>query len=158
MDVVAGYKTGGQITGDIMIDGIPKDTKTWKHIMGYAEQNDILNPYLSVLETLRFTASCRLHRDVDREARVQEVIELMGLADYAKFVVGRELEGEGLPKHARKRLTIAVQLVIRPKVLFLDEPTTGTYQYIEDHMYLSPISTSHVGFLLYYFKCRTWKQ
>uniref|UniRef100_A0A7S2UBS7 ABC transporter domain-containing protein n=1 Tax=Attheya septentrionalis TaxID=420275 RepID=A0A7S2UBS7_9STRA len=125
MDVVAGYKTGGQITGDIMIDGIPKDTKTWKHIMGYAEQNDILNPYLSVLETLRFTASCRLHRDVDREARVQEVIELMGLADYAKFVVGRELEGEGLPKHARKRLTIAVQLVIRPKVLFLDEPTTG---------------------------------
>eukprot|EP00978_Attheya_sp_CCMP212_P043255 scaffold279116_cov54-Attheya_sp.AAC.1 len=125
MDVVAGYKTGGQITGDILVDGIPKDTKTWKRIMGYAEQNDILNPYLSVLETLRFTASCRLHRGVDREARVQEVIELMGLADYAKFVVGRELEGEGLPKHARKRLTIAVQLVIRPKVLFLDEPTTG---------------------------------
>lgn len=34
-------------------------------------------------------------------------------------------EGEGLEKHVRKRVTIAVQLVIRPRVLFLDEPVSA---------------------------------
>ena len=53
MDVIAGYKTGGVITGDVLIDGIPKKNSIWKKISGYAEQNDILNPYLSVLETLQ---------------------------------------------------------------------------------------------------------
>jgi hypothetical protein len=48
MDVIAGYKTGGTITGDVLIDGRAKDPAIWKKISGYAEQNDILNPYLSV--------------------------------------------------------------------------------------------------------------
>ena len=124
MDVVAGYKTGGVIGGDIMIDGRPKDEATWKKISGYAEQNDILNPYLTVIETVMFTAACRLPHHVNKQERVNEVLDLMDLHDYANFVVGRELEGEGLSKHVRKRLTIAVQLVIRPCILFLDEPTT----------------------------------
>lgn len=149
MDVIAGYKTGGTITGDILIDNLPKDEATWKKISGYAEQNDILNPYLTVIETLRFTASCRLPSNVDREARVQQILELMGLENFANFVIGREQvnlcerlsvelfsllsnflnaessqEGEGLEKHVRKRVTIAVQLVIRPRVLFLDEPVS----------------------------------
>lgn len=124
MDVIAGYKTGGKITGDIFIDSKPKDEKTWKKISGYAEQNDILNPYLTVIETLRFTASCRLPHDVDEEERVQQILELMDLKAYANHVIGREQEGEGLEKHVRKRVTIAVQLVIRPRVLFLDEPVS----------------------------------
>ena len=86
---------------------------------------DILNPYLSVMETLRFTTLCRLSRDADINSVVEQVVHLMGLQTWTDMVVGRELEGEGLPKHARKRLTIAVQLVGRPKILFLDEPTTG---------------------------------
>ena len=53
MDVIAGYKTGGEITGEVLIDGCPKKDAIWKKISGYAEQNDILNPYLSVLETLQ---------------------------------------------------------------------------------------------------------
>lgn len=108
-----------------MIDGISKDPAIWKSISAYAEQSDILNPYLSVLETLRFTAACRLPRDVDKAAVVQGIVRLMGLDDWVDMVVGRELDQEGLPKHARKRLTIAVQLVTRPRILFADEPTTG---------------------------------
>lgn len=125
LDVIAGYKTGGRITGDIMIDGQPKQDKMWKTISGYAEQSDILNPYLSALETLRFTAVCRLPKTVNRDEVINKVVKLMGLEEWLDVVVGRELEGEGLPKHARKRLTIAVQLVVQPRILFLDEPTTG---------------------------------
>jgi hypothetical protein len=38
MDVIAGYKTGGLIVGDILIDGFRKDERVWKKISGYAEQ------------------------------------------------------------------------------------------------------------------------
>ena len=116
MDVIAGYKTGGTIAGNILIDGAAKC---------YAEQQDILNPYLSVIETLRFTSNCRLKRNVDKEKVIKQVIHLMNLKDWTDYVVGKESEGEGLPKHARKRLTIAIELVGQPKILFLDEPTTG---------------------------------
>jgi len=125
LDVMAGYKTGGTITGDILIDGRPKDPATWKKISGYAEQQDILNPYLSVLETLRFTASCRLPSSTNKEEVIQRVIKLMDLEEWSDHIIGREKDGEGLPKHARKRVTIAVELVALPKILFLDEPTTG---------------------------------
>ena len=107
-----------------MIDGYPKEDTTWKASNAYAEQQDILNPYLSLLETLTFTADCRLPSHADKKAIIHSVIELMDLSEYTNMIVGHEKEGEGLPKHARKRLTIANQLVVQPKVLFLDEPTS----------------------------------
>lgn len=45
LDVMAGYKTGGTITGDILIDGRAKDPATWKKISGYAEQQDIVSTF-----------------------------------------------------------------------------------------------------------------
>jgi len=128
MDCIAGYKTGGTVHGDILIDGCKKDEKIWKKISGYAEQNDILNPYLTALETVRFTAECRLPKTKDRQGIIDRVLTLMNLNDWKNVIIGREVDGEGLPKHARKRLTIAIQLVIEPKILFLDEPTTGLSQ------------------------------
>jgi ABC-type multidrug transport system ATPase subunit len=115
---------------------------------------DVLNPYLSALETIRFTAACRLPGDIDREAVVQDVVRLMSLEEWTDMVVGREAEGEGLPKHVRKRLTIALQLVCLPKILFLDEPTTGlgtvdanlviqAIRRCTDHMGLITVATIH---------------
>ena len=94
LDVIAGYKTGGTITGDILIDGRVKDPLTWRKISGYAEQQDILNPYLSVLETLRFTANCRLPRSVDKESVIQRVLSLMDLEEWSDHIIGREKDGE----------------------------------------------------------------
>ena len=119
-----------------------------------AEQQDILNPYLSTLETLRFTAACRLAADVDKEEVVTNILRLMGLEEWSDMVIGKEVEGEGLPKHARKRLTIAVQLVTKPRILFCDEPTTGlgtaaanlVIQYLRrstDEMGLITVATIH---------------
>ena len=113
---MAGYKTGGKITGDILIDGKSKDPLIWKKICGYAEQQDILNPYLSVLETLRFTATCRLPMGQNREEVIQRVLKLMDIEEWNAHIIGRELDGEGLPKHVRKRVTIANELVALPRV------------------------------------------
>jgi ABC-type branched-subunit amino acid transport system ATPase component len=92
-----------------------------------------------VTETLNFTASCRLPRGVDKKEAVSNILRFMNLEEWKDFVVGRELEGEGLPKHARKRLTIAIQLVIQPKILFLVRTLGGDVPSLSSSYILTPI-------------------
>jgi len=66
MDVIAGRKTQGEITGDILVNGHPKDQKTWSRVVGYVEQTDIHSPQVGpcsfrfcfVPYSLRCGASC----------------------------------------------------------------------------------------------------
>lgn len=69
MDVLAGRKTGGYIEGDIRISGYPKEQSTFARISGYVEQNDIHSPQVTVEESLFFSASLRLPKDVSKETR-----------------------------------------------------------------------------------------
>ena len=55
---------------------------------------------------------------------IEEVIRLVELHQVRNFIVG--LPGiDGLSTEQRKRLTIAVELVANPSIIFMDEPTTG---------------------------------
>lgn len=69
MDVLAGRKTGGYIEGEIKISGYPKVQQTFARISGYVEQNDIHSPQLTVEESLWFSASLRLPKEVSMEKR-----------------------------------------------------------------------------------------
>jgi len=69
MDVLAGRKTGGYIEGGIKISGYPKKHETFARISGYCEQNDIHSPYVTVHESLVFSAWLRLPHDVDEKTR-----------------------------------------------------------------------------------------
>ena len=69
MDVLAGRKTGGYIDGTITISGYPKKQETFARISGYCEQTDIHSPYVTVYESLLFSAWLRLPLEVDSEAR-----------------------------------------------------------------------------------------
>ncbi|KAH7684878.1 Xenobiotic-transporting ATPase protein [Dioscorea alata] len=127
MDVLAGRKTGGYIEGDIHISGYPKDQATFARISGYCEQNDIHSPQVTVRESLIFSAFLRLPNEVtdDEKMRfVDEVMELVELDNIKDAIVG--LPGvTGLSTEQRKRLTIAVELVANPSIIFMDEPTSG---------------------------------
>ncbi|KAI9117671.1 hypothetical protein K1719_011837 [Acacia pycnantha] len=127
MDVIAGRKTGGIIEGDIYISGYPKRQDTFARISGYCEQTDVHSPCLTVLESLLFSAWLRLPSDVDFETQkafVEEVMELVELTSLSGALVG--LPGiDGLSTEQRKRLTIAVELVANPSIVFMDEPTSG---------------------------------
>ena len=69
MDVLAGRKTGGYIEGDIKISGYPKNQETFARVSGYCEQNDIHSPYVTVYESLLYSAWLRLSSDVDTKKR-----------------------------------------------------------------------------------------
>ncbi|KAG8367402.1 hypothetical protein BUALT_Bualt16G0068200 [Buddleja alternifolia] len=127
MDVLAGRKTGGIIDGNINISGYPKKQETFARISGYCEQNDIHSPCLTVHESLLFSAWLRLPSDIDlqtQKAFVEEVMELVELIPLKLALIG--LPGvDGLSTEQRKRLTIAVELVANPSIVFMDEPTSG---------------------------------
>ncbi|KAK2657205.1 hypothetical protein Ddye_010257 [Dipteronia dyeriana] len=127
MDVLAGRKTRGYIEGSINISGYPKNQATFARVSGYCEQNDIHSPYVTVYESLMYSAWLRLSSDIDSKARkvfVEEVMELIELQPLRDALVG--LPGvEGLSTEQRKRLTIAVELVANPSIIFMDEPTSG---------------------------------
>ncbi|KAJ6407594.1 hypothetical protein OIU84_010975 [Salix udensis] len=127
MDVLAGRKTGGYIEGSINISGYPKNQETFARVTGYCEQNDIHSPRVTVYESLLYSAWLRLSKDIDTKTRkmfVEEVMELVELTPLRDALVG--LPGlDGLSTEQRKRLTIAVELVANPSIIFMDEPTSG---------------------------------
>ncbi|XP_012076642.1 pleiotropic drug resistance protein 1 [Jatropha curcas] len=127
MDVLAGRKTGGYIEGSISISGYSKKQETFARISGYCEQTDIHSPHVTVFESLLYSAWLRLPREVDSDTRkmfIEEVMELVELNSLREALVG--LPGvNGLSTEQRKRLTIAVELVANPSIIFMDEPTSG---------------------------------
>ncbi|XP_037467333.1 ABC transporter G family member 41-like [Triticum dicoccoides] len=127
LDVLAGRKTGGVIEGDIRIGGYPKVQQTFARISGYCEQTDVHSPQITVGESVAYSAWLRLPPETDSKARdefVNKVLETIELDEIRDSLVG--VPGvNGLSTEQRKRLTIAVELVSNPSIIFMDEPTSG---------------------------------
>ncbi|KAI3860698.1 hypothetical protein MKX03_014734 [Papaver bracteatum] len=115
------------IYGSISISSYPKKQETFARISGYCEQNDIHSPFVTVYESISYSAWLRLPNEVDPATRkmfAEEVMELVELTPLRGALVG--LPGvNGLSTEQRKRLTIAVELVANPSIIFMDEPTSG---------------------------------
>ncbi|XP_024023080.1 ABC transporter G family member 32 [Morus notabilis] len=127
MDVLAGRKTGGIVEGNIYISGYLKKQETFARVSGYCEQTDIHSPGLTIRESLLFSAWLRLPPNVGldtQKAFVDEVMELVELTSLSGALVGLPAV-DGLSTEQRKRLTIAVELVANPSIVFMDEPTSG---------------------------------
>ncbi|KAK5843041.1 hypothetical protein PVK06_005470 [Gossypium arboreum] len=127
MDVLSGRKTSGIIEGDIRIGGYPKVQDTFARVSSYCEQNDIHSPLITVEESVVYSAWLRLPSHIDSKTKdefvnmVIETIELDGVRDCLVGIPGVN----GLSTEQRKRLTIAVELVANPSIIFMDEPTSG---------------------------------
>ncbi len=94
----------------------------------YVTQTEVLLPTLTVRETLMYAADLRLPDSIGHKKRhslVEEIILELGLKDCADTLVGDRLAKKGCSGGERRRLSLGVQLLGNPSVLFLDEPTTG---------------------------------
>lgn len=99
--------------------------------IGYVPQDEIVHAHLTIAEALSYTARLRLPQDTSAEeidATVAHVIGELSLTDHAQTRIGSLSGGQ------RKRAGVAAELLSRPSLLFLDEPTTGLDPGLETKM------------------------
>ncbi|GAB9471867.1 Atp-binding protein [Globisporangium polare] len=122
MDVIAGRKTGGRIVGDIIVNGELKDPANFSRITAYCEQMDIHSEAATIYEALVFSANLRLPPNFTYDERMNLVSETLDLLELT--MISSELI-KNLSVEQKKRVTIGVEVVSNPSILFLDEPTSG---------------------------------
>jgi ABC-2 type transport system ATP-binding protein len=107
--------------GTIFIAGIDcsRHPKAAQHLMGIVPDESNLYPELTGFDNLCFCGSLYGMRRREREARAQELLDQFGLAEAGnrKFA--------GYSKGMKRKLTLAAGMIHSPRILFLDEPTTG---------------------------------
>ena len=95
------------------------DVKKAQHLMGIVPDESNLWPELTGFENLCFCGALYGMVRREREGRARELLETFGLADAAGRGFG------GYSKGMKRKLAIAAGIIHRPRILFLDEPTTG---------------------------------
>ncbi|EOY09174.1 ABC transporter G family member 15 isoform 2 [Theobroma cacao] len=93
----------------------------------YATQEDVFLGTLTVRETLTYSAQLRLPNTLTKKEMdniVEDTIHKMGLQDCADRVIGN-WHLRGISGGEKRRLSVGVEILTQPHVLFLDEPTSG---------------------------------
>ncbi|XP_052869580.1 ATP-binding cassette sub-family G member 4-like [Anopheles cruzii] len=121
LNILSGFKTNN-VTGSILIDGMPIERRKYRREVSYTPQEVSLLGNITVTESLEFAADLKLPSDVLKSRKpilVADVLKLLGLSKCAHNSVSTISGGE------KKRLSIGLELISNPRVMFFDEPTSG---------------------------------
>jgi ABC-type multidrug transport system ATPase subunit/ABC-type multidrug transport system permease subunit len=130
MDVLSLRKSSGEIEGEVRLNGHLQEQRSFRRCTGYVEQFDTQSAQLTIRETCEFSAKLRLESTdpaITPESTkkfIDQILDMLELTPIQDFLVGSDDIG-GLSFEQKKRLSIAVELVANPSILFLDEPTSG---------------------------------
>jgi ABC-type multidrug transport system ATPase subunit len=126
LDILAGRLISKNLTGQILTNKKPVNYSTFRKQSGYVMQSDALFPLLTVKETLHYAAHLGIQGKTyaEREAAANDTLTLLRLEHVQNTIVGNNLI-RGLSGGEKRRVSIAVDIIHEPPVIFLDEPTSG---------------------------------
>lgn len=111
------HKTSG--TASVLGFDVEKQAREIRKFMGVQSQDSSVDPELTGRENMILEGNLQQMHGKELEERVDHLLEVVGLKDAANKRAGRYSGG------MKKRLDLGSTLVHKPKILFLDEPTTG---------------------------------
>ena len=127
LKLVSGLVTGH--TGSILLNGEDlSDTPVHQRNIGMVFQNYALFPHMNVAENVAYGLKLRKVPAQERHARAQQLLDLVGLGDYASRPITRLSGGQ------QQRVALARALAIDPKALLLDEPLAALDAGIRGHL------------------------
>ena len=118
------------ISGEFRLNGRKYSKSALKAMSAYVMQDDLLHAELTVEETVLYQAKLRLlHSETKVEEqevldRVEDVLVLMGIGHVRHVAIGDSVR-KGVSGGERKRVCVAIELLSRPKLMFLDEVSIG---------------------------------
>ncbi|XP_069463393.1 ATP-binding cassette sub-family G member 5 [Ambystoma mexicanum] len=136
LDAISGrIGSKGTFLGDVYLNGHKLKKAQFQDSFSYVLQNDTLLSYLTVQETLTYTGLLALqkHSSNTIKTKVESVMAELSLSHVAKNVIGGRTFN-GISSGERRRVSIAAQLLQDPKVILLDEPTTGLDSMTANHI------------------------
>ena len=135
LDILAGRLISKNLTGHILTNDRPVNYSTFRKQSGYVMQSDALFPLLTVKETLHYAAHLGIQGKTyaEREAAANSTMMLLRLEHVQDTIIGDDLT-RGLSGGEKRRVSIAVDIIHEPPVIFLDEPTSGQWaKYVNIH-------------------------
>ena len=121
LDILSGFRTTG-MDGNIYINGHVRHLNSFRKCSTYITQDDRLEALLTVAENMTVAADLKLPTSTPRyekETIIKDILNTLGLYEHMDTLTEKLSGGQ------KKRLSIALELVNNPTVMFLDEPTTG---------------------------------
>ena len=131
IELLSGQSKTGIVKGNLFLNGNPSDINIMKKISGFVFQDDIILKTMTVKEALYMSALLRLPETIsneEKENKVNEMISLLHLENCKDTIVGDSLS-KGISGGERKRLSVGMEMITNPSIIFLDEPTSGLDTY-----------------------------
>ena len=131
MEIISGQSKSGIVTGNLFLNGNLSDINAIKKRAGFVFQDDVILNTMTVKEALYMSALLRLPENISNEEkmnRVNEMISILHLENCKDTIVGDSLT-KGISGGERKRLSVGMEMIINPSIIFLDEPTSGLDTY-----------------------------
>ncbi|BEP37797.1 ABC transporter ATP-binding protein [Variovorax sp. V59] len=127
LKLVSGLETGH--TGRIALDGEDMSrTPVHQRHIGMVFQSYALFPHLSVLDNVAYGLKLRKVAATERRRRAQELLDVVGLGEYAQRAVAQLSGGQ------QQRVALARALAIDPRALLLDEPLSALDASVRGHL------------------------
>jgi len=127
LKLVSGLETGH--TGRIALDGEDMSrTPVHQRHIGMVFQSYALFPHLSVLDNVAYGLKLRKVAAAERRKRAQELLDVVGLGEYAQRAVAQLSGGQ------QQRVALARALAIDPRALLLDEPLSALDASVRGHL------------------------
>jgi ABC-type multidrug transport system ATPase subunit len=117
------------VEGKSLLNGKPPNSEEFRQQIGFVPQDDIVHQMLKVDRALYFSARLRMPPTTPEkqvEQRVKQVIDMVELQERKHQRI------DSLSGGQRKRVSIGVELLTEPALLFMDEPTSGLDPALEE--------------------------
>lgn len=120
LNILSAFNTD-EFSGSITVNGEPRDSREFAKHSAYIMQEDNLFPLLSVRESMSFAVKFKTGTKLTKKeqaAKVESTLRMLKLENSDTFI-------QSLSGGQRKRISVAIELLNDPQIIFLDECTTG---------------------------------